>query len=220
MVTDDPGTPGDGHFEINLGAIASHTPGHWEVAAPAADINYGWGDHAQLKLELPWVTSRDDGQHWRSALGQADVGVKWRFLDPEQTGFSMSTYPQYTGGTSWMRRGTASEGHEFFLPVEAAGEVGSFEVAAEVGRNFVSAGGANQWVVGVVAGHVCGGGLVCMAEVHATQSPQAHIALLNFGARWKFDETLAVLLAAGREFGTAATARRQALAYIGVQITH
>jgi hypothetical protein len=44
MVTDDPGTPGDGHWEINLGATATRTPGRWEVAAPDADVNYGCGD--------------------------------------------------------------------------------------------------------------------------------------------------------------------------------
>src|SRR5215831_18405962 len=33
MVTDDPGTPGDGHWEINIGSIATHSPGRWTVAA-------------------------------------------------------------------------------------------------------------------------------------------------------------------------------------------
>src|SRR5215831_17745582 len=65
MVTDDPGTPGDGHWEINLGAIGTRTPGHWEIAAPDADINYGWGVRVQLKVDVPWLTTRDDGQHWK-----------------------------------------------------------------------------------------------------------------------------------------------------------
>jgi hypothetical protein len=34
LVTDDPETPGDGHWEINLATIASHTSGRWEIAAP------------------------------------------------------------------------------------------------------------------------------------------------------------------------------------------
>jgi len=34
MVTDDPDTPGDGHWEINLAAIGAHTPGRFDLAAP------------------------------------------------------------------------------------------------------------------------------------------------------------------------------------------
>src|SRR6516164_8593101 len=96
MVTDDPGTPGDGHWEINLGAIGTRTPGHWEIAAPDADINYGWGEHIQLKVDVPWLTTRDDGQHWKSDFGDVALGVKWRFLDQDEAGVSVSTYPQYT----------------------------------------------------------------------------------------------------------------------------
>jgi hypothetical protein len=48
-----------------------------------------------------------------------------------------------------------------------------------------------------------------MAEVHTTQSPHARITLLNFGAHWKLDDTLTLLIAAGREFGTASDERRQ-----------
>src|SRR2546428_9531292 len=110
MVTDDPETPGDGHWEINIGAIAARTPGRWTIAAPDADINYGWGDHVQLKVDVPWVTGKDSGQPSRSGVGDADLGLKWRFIDQEQAGFSMSTYPQYTRSVldSSTRRGIAS----------------------------------------------------------------------------------------------------------------
>ena len=81
LVTDDPETPGDGKWEINVGAIATHTRGRWEIAAPDADINYGWGDRVQLKLDVPRVTARDDGQHWKSGAGEGNAGVKWRFID-------------------------------------------------------------------------------------------------------------------------------------------
>lgn len=221
MVTDDPGTPGDGHWEINVGAIATRTPGRWEIAAPDADINYGWGDHIQLKLDVPWVTARDDGQRWKSGLGTADAGVKWRFVDQEQAGFAMSTYPQYSRSTlnSSSRRGITGEGHQFFLPIELSTEVGGFGIAAEVGRNFVTGSGADQWVAGIVGAHACGEGRECMVEFHQTQASGDHQTLLNFGMHWKLDESLTLLAAAGREFGTHSNERRQALVYFGMQIT-
>ena len=45
MATDDPGTPGDGKWEINLGVIGTHQRDGWLVDVPDADINYGLGDH-------------------------------------------------------------------------------------------------------------------------------------------------------------------------------
>jgi hypothetical protein len=35
LVTDDPDTPGDGRWEINLATIATHSTGRWSLAAPA-----------------------------------------------------------------------------------------------------------------------------------------------------------------------------------------
>src|SRR6266446_5335818 len=87
LVTDDPETPVDGHWEINLATIGSHTSGRWAIAAPDADINYGWGEHVQLKLDIPWLFVHEAGQPWKSGLGAPDVGVKWRFIDIEDSGF-------------------------------------------------------------------------------------------------------------------------------------
>jgi hypothetical protein len=220
MVTDDPGTPGDGHWEVNVAAIATRTPGRREIAAPDADINYGWGDHVQLKLEVPWVFTRDDGQHWKSGVGAANLGVKWRFLDQEQAGFTMSTYPQY--GRSVMRssarRGITDDGHQFFLPIEAAAEIGGIGIAAEVGRNFVQ-GGPDQWVGGLVGAHRCGDGVECMFETRRMQSPGAHRTLLNVGTHWKINDSMSFLGALGHEFGTRSGQLREALVYLGLQIS-
>ena len=219
MVTDDPETPGDGHWEINIGAIATRTPGRWEVAAPDADINYGWGDRIQLKLDIPWVTARDDGQRWKSGVGEAEVGVKWRFVDQEQAGFSLSTYPQYGRSLlkSSIRRGLAADGHRFFLPLEFATELAGFGVAAEIGREFVQRG-PNAWAAGVVAAHACGSEIECMAEIHTTQAPFEHQTLLNLGLHWKLDDALTVLAAIGRDVGVRSDEHRQALVYLGLQI--
>ena len=80
LVTDDPETPGNGHWEINLASVGAHTPGRWEIAAPDADINYGWGDHIQLKVDIPWVFANDSDQGWKSGLGSGDFGVKWSLI--------------------------------------------------------------------------------------------------------------------------------------------
>jgi len=224
MVTDDPGTPGEGHWEVNIGAIQSRTNERRELAAPDADINYGWGDHLQLKADIPWVTAKDEGEGSRSGLGDGDFGVKWRFVDEDKAGYALSTYPQYTRNLldSSKRRGITSPGHAFFLPLELSADIGGgFSLAAEVGRNFVSGGedADNQWVAGFVLAHDCAEGVECLAELHQTQSPGEHQTLVNFGLHWKLEESLTLMAAAGREFGTRTDDQLQSLVYIGLQFT-
>jgi len=53
MVTDDPGTPGGGHWEINLAWTGEHSSGETTQDAPLLDLNYGVGDRLQVKYEVP-----------------------------------------------------------------------------------------------------------------------------------------------------------------------
>ena len=220
MVTDDPDTPGDGHWEINLASIGSQTFRHWNVDALDADINYGWGDHVQLKLDAPWTYARDAGGDWRSGLGAVNVGVKWRFVDEEEQGFALSTYPQYLSAWSAYsrRHGIASPDQQFFLPLEISTKTGGFEWVGEFGRNFVR-GAGDQWELGVVAAHACGNdNLECLLEIHQTEASHDAQTLVNFGAHYQLSRSLILLAAVGREFGRPTLDQQRLLYYFGVQI--
>jgi len=220
LVTDDPETPGDGRWEINVAAIANKTASRREIALPDADINYGWGDHIQLKVDVPWTVARDEGEKWRAGLGTASTGVKWRFVDEEESGFNLSTYPQYV--STWLassrRRGVGPGGHQFFAPLEASANVGSFQLDGEVGRNFVQGGGPGEWIAGAIAAHACGRAGDCLLEVRETWAAGQVRTLVNLGLHWKVDESLVILAAAGHESGPAATDPQHALIYLGVQL--
>src|SRR5438105_14081064 len=75
LVTDDPETPGNGHWEINLAATGAHTSGQWDIAAPDVDINYGWGEHVQMKLDVPWLFVHETDQPWKSSPADTDLGI-------------------------------------------------------------------------------------------------------------------------------------------------
>ncbi|CAM4063650.1 hypothetical protein [Roseateles saccharophilus] len=221
MVTDDPETPGNGRWEINVAAVASRTTGRRELAIPDVDINYGLGDRIQLKLDLPWVRVSAPDLRARSGPGDTEVGVKWRFYDDEDSGLTISTYPQYMHALTdaSVARGTASPGHEFLLPIEAAGEVAGVGLVGEVGKNFVQ-GQKGQWIAGVIASHPCGDNNECMFEVRGRHGEGQHATLLNLGVHHKLDDSLALLFAAGAERGTRSDERRQTLVYLGLQFTH
>src|SRR5437879_8145699 len=87
LITDDPETPGNGHWEINVAWTLSQKRNARLFAIPLLDVNYGVGEHIQLKAEVPWLVLRERGAKTQSGIGSANFGVKWRFLDNDRHGF-------------------------------------------------------------------------------------------------------------------------------------
>ena len=121
MITDDPETPGNGHWEINLGWTDQRTPGTTLMGLPLLDANYGIGDDFQLTYETPWAIVRDtDGI--REGLGNTQLGAKWRFYNAGEHGWEASVFPQVTflnPGLHADRRGLADADTTLLLPFEA-----------------------------------------------------------------------------------------------------
>src|SRR5262249_60099863 len=80
MITDDPGTPGDGHWENNLAIAFEHRPDEWSIDAPAIDLNYGWGDHIQMTFQTSLAVLKRSDHGAISGMGGAEAAVKWRVL--------------------------------------------------------------------------------------------------------------------------------------------
>jgi hypothetical protein len=225
LVTDDPDTPSDGHWEINLAAIGVRSPGERQLSLPDADINYGWGDHVQLKLDTPWLLSKADGEPGKSGLGASNLGVKWRFIDADQSGFAMSTYPQVLINAlpSSYRRGLTAPGQTWLLPVEISTMRAGFGFDGEFGRYLSSSAVARSeqpdaWVAGFIVSHDCAPTLECLAEIRQTFAPGDAQTLLNFGGHRQLSDSLALLFAVGHAFGPARPDHEQLLFYLGLQV--
>ncbi len=63
LITDDPGTPGDGNWEINIAFTAEKRKTVRSYENPILDINYGLGDRIQLKYEVPWLDLDERSEH-------------------------------------------------------------------------------------------------------------------------------------------------------------
>jgi hypothetical protein len=219
MVTDDPDTPGNGRWEINLAAIGNHTPGLAALTVPDADINYGWGDHVQLKLDTAWLVADEAGRGLISGAGAPDLGVKWRFLDQERAGFAVSTYPQYivNYAASSSTRGLTEPGRQFFLPIEASTRIGAWGLDGEVGRNFASEI-PGSWAAGFILARELAPGLVWMAEVRESLAPHDIQTLVNLGAHLQLNGRLNLIGALGRDIGPHTYDREDILFYLGLQL--
>jgi hypothetical protein len=218
MITDDPDTPGPGHWEINFSLFRQRTDHERRTEEPRIDANYGLGRRLQLKLEGPWVALRTDSGR-ASGLGDATAGVKWRFLGQEHRTISWSVYPQYefSPSASSRRKGVASDGYALFLPTELTVELGAFEFNVEAGRNFVSVD-PSEWVYGLATEASLGKRLELLGEVHGVHPHgEATELVLNGGARAKLTRQVRLMLAVGRAV-RGGDDRPRLLVYAGVQL--
>jgi hypothetical protein len=221
LITDDPGTPGEGVWEINLALTLDQSRAQRAVEAPLLDVNYGWGERVQLKYEVAFLVldERDGGPV--GGLGDSLLGFKYRFLDEDKHGVAMSVYPQVEIDypARWIRRDFVESGTAFLLPVQVARTLGPWEIGAEVGYRFVQHGD-DQWEYGVAVGFAVTKRIELLGEIHGTIAEDfgSDDVLFNVGARWPITERTTFLFAAGRSFRDAADSTNL-LVYAGLRWT-
>jgi hypothetical protein len=219
LITDDPGTPGPGNWEINVAATGVHDASSSEQERPLLDINYGVGERIQLKYEVPWVMEREGGQS-RSGLGNSLLGVKWRFYDDGEHGWQVSTYPQLelrNPGSRSAARGLSEQGTGVLLPLEVQRGLATFDVNFEAGRELRTRGD-DRWFGGVALGRTMNERLELLAEIHG-ESVDAHgsVFAVAVGGRIPMRPGT-LLLSVGRDLHNAVD-ERSYFGYIGWQFT-
>jgi len=219
LVTDDPGTPGPGNWEVNVAVTLDRTSLSSRWGVPLVDANYGWGERLQLKLEMPLAVV-SDGDGTRSGIGNPLFGVKWRFLDEETAGVAVSTYPQFGFNlvSSSADRGLVDKEASFLLPVSAVKALGPVAVNVEVGRLFES-GGEGEWVWGVAFGHTFGS-VEALAEIYGTHGDDvdSRKVVVNLGGRVPVSAGSTLLASSGWSVSSA-DGSRHAYVYLGLQLT-
>src|SRR5438132_3524032 len=220
LITDDPETPGNGHWEINVAWTLSQKHNRRLFGIPLLDVNYGFGEHVQLKAEVPWLVLRERGAKTQSGIGSANFGVKWRFLDKNRHGFAMSTYPQLEIRTSASsaRRGLIEQGSELLLPVEISRELGPVTINGEVGYQVVQRE-KDEVLYGLVVGGEINKRLELLGEIHGTakRNSAGDELIFNVGGRLRMSKHYTLLFSTGRSLRRAVTGQPTSLAYVGCQ---
>lgn len=165
--SDDPDTPGNRHWEINLGFLGERSAFGGTYETPNIDINYGVGNRIQLKYEVPLTIQEIPGNpsHVLVGPGNSSLGIKYRFYqrhsrtrvkDGERAvKFSLSTYPQLVlnNPTRSVARDIVEPAPQLLLPLEGNLDYGWLRISAEGGYWLTSKDVSNSWIQGVVAGH-------------------------------------------------------------------
>jgi hypothetical protein len=239
FITDDPGTPGNKHWEINFGWEADHNPGNAYYETPDVDMNYGWGDRIQLKYELPMAVYTDPNNTTRAGLGESLLGVKWRPYEHHKAGetpsdenmdLSIGTYPQASinNPTSAVRRGIVENGPQYYLPIEMTAKIGPINFNGEVGRWFGNQLIPSRWGRGLIAGREFNAHFELYSEMYDLQDanrignvPKQRELTLDVGGRQSLNhsDTIRLLFMGGRAIQavTRQNSEPNWIAYLGVQ---
>ena len=223
LLTDDPWTPGSNHWEINLAVTSEVNHDEFRLEAPLADINYGVGEHIQLKYEVPFTVSGGTAQASQSGFAQSIAGVKWRFLDKDKTGLAMSTYPQVSfksPGSVISKAATDSNesGLEFLVPVELEEGLGVFKFNEELGYHVIQ-GAASHYAYGFGSAYSVRDGFLVMAEFHGESSTSfsENSVISNLGTVFDFSGRLSLLVSVGRTVISTDGGPAKYLSYSGLQ---
>lgn len=221
LLTDDTGTPGDRHWEINIAYTLEkrHTTATHET--PILDLNYGVGDNVQIKYEVPWLVFHESGGGTKSGRGNSVAGIKWRFFDEKTDGVAMSLYPQFefNNPTSSADRGIVDEGTNLLLPIQVTKKLGMVWINGEVGytlRQHLE----DEWLYGLSSGYEVREDLTLLCEVHggATKEFRRHEVMFNVGTQWDFTKRYGLLVSAGRSFKSGASDEPNLHLYLGLQV--
>jgi hypothetical protein len=219
--TNDPGTPGNLNWEINLGYMPFFYSNQSVSHTPDVDINFGIGDRLQLTYENAWLRVQNPGSATKFGLGQSNPGVKWRFYDSGEDGLSISVFPQFflNNPNDAVRRGITVPSDTFLLPFEFSKKFGPVDVDFEIGYQFVHKG-SDGLISGLVLGHDFTPKLELDVELYSlgTFHPYDNQPTIDFGARYKLHRPVILLLMAGRSLEPTRFNQAYFVGYFGIQL--
>jgi len=219
--TNDPGTPGNLNWEINLAYMPFLYSNQSVSHTPDVDINFGVGERIQLTYENAWLRVQDPSSAAKYGLGQSNFGVKWRFHDGGEGGLAISTFPQFflNNPDDAVRRGITPASDTFLLPFEFSKKLGPVDVNYEIGYQFVHKG-PDGWLTGLVVGHDFTSKLEMDMEFYSqgTFHPSTIQPTLEVGARYKIHRPVILLLMGGRSLEPSGPNQSYFVGYFGIQL--
>ena len=219
--TNDPGTPGNLNWEINLGYMPFFYSNQSVSHVPDVDINFGIGDRIQLTYESAWLRVQDPSSATKFGMNQSNPGFKWRFYDAGEDGLSISVFPQFflNNPNNAVRRGITPPTDTFEFPFEFSRKFGPIDVDFEVGYQFVHKG-PDGWIAGLVLGHEFTPKFELDMELYSQGAfhPSTNQPTIDFGARYKLHCPIILLLMAGRSLEPTRPNQSYFVGYFGIQL--
>jgi hypothetical protein len=199
--TDDPEPVERGHVEINLiGQSTRDTAG--TGGSVVAEVNVGCAAETQCHVALPRAFDRPTGGPAQAGLGDAELGIKYRFLDRPDDGWSAAVYPTLLLPTGDAHRGLGNGRAQLLLPAWVQKTVGDWSMDAGVAWLVDRAPGArDSWYQGVLLQRAFGDRFTLGAELFhrsSTTPGDPDVTGIDLGAILRVAPHQNVLFSAGR----------------------
>ena len=165
FLTDDPEPVDVHHVEIN--AIAQQTrAATGRAGSVSGEVNVGCAAETQCHVAVPIAFNLPVAGSSRASLGDAAFGVKYRFLNRPDDGWSAAVYPTLVLPTGDASRGLGNGRAQFLLPLWVQRSSGPWNWDAGIARLINRAPGVrDSWFNGLLARRSFGDRLSLGAEL-------------------------------------------------------
>ena len=147
--TDDPEPVERRHWEVYVATQTTFGGGGLSGSAPHLEVNYGAAPGLQLHAIAPLAVAAGGGEPTRYGPGDLELGAKYRFVDQDQAGVQIGTFPLVTLPTGSHARGLGDGAATVFLPIWLQRNAGPWTTYGGGGyRIRTAAGEADSWFLG------------------------------------------------------------------------
>ena len=201
FLTDDPEPVDLHHAEINV--IAQQVrAADGRGGSASGEVNVGCAAETQCHVAVPLAFDHPAGGTSQVGLGDLEFGVKYRFLDRPDDGWSAAVYPTLDLPTGDTRRGLGNGRAQLLLPLWVQQSSGPWSWDAGIARLVDRAPDArDSWFAGLLAQRAFGDRLSLGAELFrrtSTAIGQPSSAGFNIGAIVNVAPRQNLLVSAGR----------------------
>lgn len=201
FLTDDPEPVDLHHAEINLIAQQSRAT-RGRAGTVSGEVNIGCVAETQCHLAVPVAFDRPAGGPSRAGLGDVEFGVKYRFLNRPDDGWSAAVYPTLVLPTGDADRGLGNSRAQLLLPLWVQRSSGPWNWDAGIAHLINHAPGArDSWFTGLLARRSFGDRFSLGAELFrrtATAVDERSTAGFTVGAIVSVSPHQNLLISAGR----------------------
>ena len=210
--TDDPGVFPQHTGEAYLFSSGTRSAGDTALgAAPGVEVNYSFAANTFAHLIVPAGYDNEAGSRSTYGLGNVELGFKWRFLNQDDNGIDVATFPLAELPSGSARRGLGSHKASYFVPLWLQKDFGPWTVYGGGGRWFEhDRGRRDWWFSGLLVQRQLTPRLYLGGELtHSTpQVPGGPSATgFNLGGGYTFSKPWQVLFSAGRNLTNVADNR-------------
>ena len=115
--TDDPETVDHKHGELYIAGQYEKDRDVTSGTAPHIEFNYGILTDVQFHLIMPYAFNKPEGGATERGYGDTETGIKYRFVNDENTHFMIGTFPIVELPTGDSNKGLGTGHTTFFIPL-------------------------------------------------------------------------------------------------------